>query len=481
MIQPTAGTGTGTGRADQIGQAPDARRQADGILPSAPAAIRPIDTPQPPASTATAADQAEQAPDAHLDADGIRSNTPLAIRPIDTLQPPESSASADQAERVTTAPSTTRRIETTAPVPTRLIGLDLARALAVFGMFAAHVGPDPSVGGPEGALMLLSHGRASALFALLAGASLAIIAGRRAPRTGAAGRQAVARIVIRASLLLALGVALTAWDPPVEVILAYYGVYFLLALPLLRLHTGTLAAIAMAWALAGPQLSYLLRATFELGDGTAGRFEGPVALLLTGGYPALTWMPFVIAGMALARLDLSAATVLRRLTVLGAGLTAAGYGLSWLVFRFFPHLTGLVTLASGSDGENGTVPTDSAANLLVASPHSGTTFEVLGNTGFAILTVVGSLALLDRLPRARRLLAPVITVGTMSLTVYVGHLVGISVLGIDDQSDEPLWVLLGFMATAVVFASLWSRRFRRGPLEYLLNAATKPAAQFNRA
>ncbi|WP_194916979.1 DUF418 domain-containing protein [Catenulispora rubra] len=387
---------------------------------------------------------------------------------------------ADQAEQVPTAPSAAPRIDTISP-PTRLIGLDLARALAVFGMFAAHVGPDPSVGGPLGALMLLSHGRASALFALLAGASLAIIAGRRVPRTGAAGRQAVARIVIRAVFLLALGVALTASDTPVEVILAYYGVYFLLALPLVRLRAGTLAAIAVAWALAGPQLSYLLRATFELGDGTTGRFEGPIALLLTGGYPALTWMPFVIAGMALARLDLSATNVLKRLAALGTGLTATGYGLSWLLFHVFPHLTDLATVGSGTSAEDGTVSTDSTANLLVASPHSGTTFEILGSTGVAILAVVGSLTLLDRLPRARRLLAPVIAVGTMSLTAYVGHIVAITVLGIDEQSEEPLWVLLVFIATAITFAGLWSRRFQRGPLEYLLNAATKPAARLNRA
>ncbi|MEY9855417.1 putative membrane protein YeiB [Catenulispora sp. GAS73] len=420
--------------------------------------------PTPGTEQADQAHQADHAPDARLKAAGIR--------PIDTLQPPASTAGADEAEQVITAPSPA--------APTRLVGLDLARALAVFGMFAAHVGPDPSVGGPEGALMLLSHGRASTLFALLAGASLAIIAGRRVPRTGAAGRQATARIAIRAVLLLTLGAALTASGTPVEVILAYYGVYFLLALPLVRLRAGTLAAIAVTWALAGPQLSYLLRDVFELGDGTTGRFEGPIALLLTGGYPALTWMPFVIAGMALARLDLSATSVLRRLAVLGAGLTAAGYGLSWLLLHTFPQLTDMVTVVSGSDGENGTVPTDSTANLLVASPHSGTTFEILGNTGVAILTVVGSIALLDRLPHARRLLTPVIAVGTMSLTVYVGHLVGISVLGIDDQSDEPLWVLLAFMMTAIVFASLWSRRFQRGPLEYLLNAATKPAARLDR-
>jgi uncharacterized membrane protein YeiB len=32
-----------------------------------------------------------------------------------------------------------------------------------------------------------------------------------------------------------------------------------------------------------------------------------------------------------------------------------------------------------------------------------------------------------------------------------------------------------FVLGAIVLAATWSRFFRRGPLEYLLNAVTKPA------
>jgi uncharacterized membrane protein YeiB len=35
--------------------------------------------------------------------------------------------------------------------------------------------------------------------------------------------------------------------------------------------------------------------------------------------------------------------------------------------------------------------------------------------------------------------------------------------------------LLMFVGGAIVFAGIWSRFFRRGPLEYLLHAATKLA------
>ncbi|MDH6521477.1 putative membrane protein YeiB [Streptomyces sp. SAI-135] len=40
------------------------------------------------------------------------------------------------------------------------------------------------------------------------------------------------------------------------------------------------------------------------------------------------------------------------------------------------------------------------------------------------------------------------------------------------QSWTPL---LMYVLGAIVFAAIWSRFFRRGPLEYLLHTATKPA------
>ncbi|GAA1196645.1 putative membrane protein YeiB [Kitasatospora gansuensis] len=364
----------------------------------------------------------------------------------------------------------TRARPSPAPVsPTaRLVGLDLARALAVFGMFAAHVGPDPAVGGPGGALLFLTHGRASALFALLAGVALVIVAGRPQARTGPARRQAVARIVIRAVILLLLGFGLTLSGTPVAVILAYYAVYFLLALPLLRLPADTLALIAALWALTGPQLSFVVRTAFGLGDEPpTGLVESPVELLLTGVYPAATWMPFVIAGMAVGRLDLGSAAVRRRLAGLGLALAANGYGLSWLLLR--------ATSGPDTPAETGTVPIANPAGLLIASPHSGTTFEILGGTGVALLVVAGCLALLDALPAVRRLLAPVIAVGTMSLTVYVGHVIGIGLLGIDELPGSPPAVLALFVTVSVLFAGVWSPLFGRGPLEHLLHVSTRLA------
>ncbi|WP_416968983.1 DUF418 domain-containing protein [Streptomyces sp. 4F14] len=395
------------------------------------------------------------------------------------------------------------------PSTGRLIGVDLARGLAVFGMYAAHVGPDPAQGGFVGHLMELAHGRASALFAFLAGFSIMLITGRRTPKTGRAGRQAVAKVVIRAVILLVLGTLLTMSGTPVEVILAFYGLYFLLVLPLYRLRALPLAIIAAAGALVLPQVLYVVQHILVNHEPGAlltwpADTGGVVSLLFSGSYPALTWIPFVIAGMAVARLDLAAAVVRTRLALTGAALAVLGYGGSWLALHLVPGAltrlgeSGWGDWAKGGSGSGmgsggfggGTggsaasawwsdtwgYPTgDTPYGLLVASPHSETTLSVLGNTGVALLVLIGCLAAVDAFPRFHRLVKPVIAVGSMSLTAYLFHIAGIHVLGIEELPGSPLHVLLGFLVAVTVFAAVWARFFRRGPLEWLLGKATKPA------
>ncbi|MEU8517077.1 heparan-alpha-glucosaminide N-acetyltransferase domain-containing protein [Kitasatospora sp. NPDC048722] len=392
----------------------------------------------------------------------------------------------------------------------RLVGVDLARALAVFGMYAVHIGPQAaSVGGVGGWPLQLSEGRASVLFATLAGFSLMLIAGRSEPKTGLAGRQAKVRIAIRAGVLIAMGTVLAAAGAGSVVILAFYGVYFLLALPLLRLRARTLAIIAAVLAVVTPLLQYGLKALVAGPVETAVNAYDPLKqlsdvgvldLLLTGFYPTITWMTFVVTGMALGRLDLSAVTVQRRLTALGAALIAFGYGVPLLLTRFSDRLHDLAQQPSGratggsgsssaldtasevgkaalkSGGDAGAADSADAWMLLLAQPHSGSTFDMAGSLGVAITVLVGATVAMSGLPWLRRLLTPVIAVGTMSLTAYVGHFVAsmaLSVpLGDTAASTTPL---LCFIAGAILFAAIWSRFFRRGPLEYLVNLATKPA------
>ncbi|MGW7545803.1 DUF418 domain-containing protein [Streptomyces sp. NPDC054770] len=433
----------------------------------------------------------------------MRLNAPSAVPADVSDECTRARSSASPVTPSSVASDTATPVAAGTPSTGRLVGIDLARGLAVFGMYAAHVGPDVTVGGPVGFLLETARGRSSALFALLAGFSLIIITGRPHPRTGRAGRQAMARIVIRAVVLAVLGYALTALDTDVAVILSFYGLLFLAVLPLYRLRAGTLALIAAAGALVMPQLLYMIRSTIERGswaDAVIARdplahltgTDGLVELLFTGEYPVLTWMPFVVAGMAVARLDLTRPGVRSRLALAGGGLALLGYGGSWLALRLVPHA--LSTVAAATDGGSASSAwwSDTVGDpegrtpltwLLVAAPHSQTTFSVLGNTGVALAVVAGCLTVADRMPRLMALAGPVAAVGTMALTLYVLHIVALWFLtdvwrvpAIEDESLRGgLPVLLGFIGTATVLAVVWTRLFRRGPLEYLLHNATRPA------
>jgi hypothetical protein len=150
---------------------------------------------------------------------------------------------------------------------------------------------------------------------------------------------------------MALGTALTSTGTPVVPILAFYGLFFLLVLPLYRLGAGPPALIAVGWALVGPQLLYALKPVFGgrvfLSYGQA---DGPVSLFFTGGYPALTWVPFAIAGMAVARCDLAAPAVRTRLALTGVDLAVTGYGGSWLAVRLVPGAAEAVRKAEAGQG-----------------------------------------------------------------------------------------------------------------------------------
>lgn len=375
----------------------------------------------------------------------------------------------------------------------RLVGLDVARALAVLGMFAAHTAPGTW-------LYTISEGRAAALFAVLAGVSIALMSGGSQPSEGAQLRTARVRIAVRAVLLFLLGLVLGSLQVPAMVILSFYGVLFLLSIPLLRLRATALATTAAVFAVVAPQLSFVLRLgidTKEMGYApTFGDFASADGLwnvvhgvLLTGAYPVLTWMPFLLVGMALGRLDLRA--VRGRIIAIGASLGVLGYGCSWLAMNVLggrdqllamlppglpPQLLDLVLSSS-----YGTTPTTSWAFLLTSGAHSGTSFEIIGAFGVA-MAVIGLCLLGERL---RGWLTPLSSVGALALTAYVGHLLVLKAFGAKQLSEMTsghpylLWLLL--TAATVLIATVWRKLLGRGPLEWALHhASISPARLLGR-
>jgi uncharacterized membrane protein YeiB len=389
------------------------------------------------------------------------------------------------------------------PSATRLVGVDLARSVAIIGMIVAHTGAPFLTGAAADAVHGLSRGRSSILFAFLAGLSLALVSGRSEPVRGRPGRRIAVKVAARAAVLIAVGTYLSTLDSGVAVILNYYGFFFLFALPLLRLRANTIAAVAVVLAATGPQLSFALRWGFESGalplawrdrvdaaDPLARAADvGILDVLAYGSYPAFTFLAFLAAGLAVGRLDLTSDRVRWGLFAAGNVLAAVGYGVAEVALRS-PALAGRLAALESSvpytgggatDAERllgrmfGEVPVDDTGWLLLASPHSGTSFEILGSTGVALVVLSVCLFLGDRFAGP---LYPLAAVGSMSLTLYTAHVL---ILAWINGGGAPVRALAGiqpefFVIGALVFATVWRLAFGRGPLERVLGGAASGAA-----
>ncbi|MGB3593163.1 MAG: heparan-alpha-glucosaminide N-acetyltransferase domain-containing protein [Ornithinimicrobium sp.] len=379
----------------------------------------------------------------------------------------------------------------------RIVGIDVARALALLGMVMAHM-IEPLTDGGEAVSpwYLLVSGRSSALFAVLAGVSIALSTQGLGPGSRPGLREgARVSLATRAASIAVIGLFLGTLSSGVAVILTYYGVLFLCALPVLSWSARLLGLLAASWAVASPIMSVSLRAwlpepTYDLPSPT---FVLDPALLLseitvTGYYPVLTWATYLFAGMAIGRLDLRAPTTAVRLLTTGLWLAVVSVVVSALLTRsrsvgriLLDSYQGFGDVSTRTDltrelqlGFFGTTPTDSWWWLGVWSPHSGSIVDLLHTTGAAMAVLGGCLLLTSRLSvRGRRRLSIVAGAGTMTLTLYVVHVVLLAApeqIAWADRIPVQVALLLGVGA-------LFAAARARGPLEGVVSQLSAAAVR----
>lgn len=353
----------------------------------------------------------------------------------------------------------------------RIVALDAARGIAIIGMIGAHTltTGDLSWLHPTSWAGVV-HGRSSILFAVLGGVSLALATGRDAPPTGQDLVRARLRVLVRAWLLFLLGGVLAATAPDVSVILQVYAVLFAVAVPVLSWPTRRLLAAAALWAIVAPVLTMWLSAVLPAHhpEDSARLVE----LMITGTYPGLTWITFVLVGLAIGRSDLDAARTKKTLVSAGAAGAIVGYGGGWLASRLVrSQATTPVTCAADNDDCAQTMRWNSI-DLSSAEPHTGTTFEILGSVGIAA-ALIGLLVLsTDR--GALRALVPVVAIGSMPLTVYTAHV--LSLAFIDFTPGTAVIMFAASVAVAAVAASIWRSTIGQGPLEQAMTRLAHGAA-----
>jgi uncharacterized membrane protein YeiB len=320
-------------------------------------------------------------------------------------------------------------------------------------------------------------GRASALFAVLAGVSLVLLQ-RRTSRAGLAAR---------ALLVALLGLARGELETGLAVILTYYGVLFLLGLPFLGLRARSLFAWAAVWVLVAPVVSQLVRPHLPPRSGPSpapDQLAEPghlvAELLLTGYYPCLPWLAYLLLGMAIGRCDLRSRAVQVRLAVGGLAVAFLAFAVSrsfteqpWVLRRLVPDAGryGDVSTADAfvdaiSGGMHGTTPAGGSwAWLVVVAPHSGTPFDLVETGGSAALVIGLCLWVVGLLgDRSRRAVAVAFGAGTMTLSLYSLHVImRTERVWPPEEPSSFGWHVAVLLAVGAAFVAVR----RRGPLEWL--------------
>lgn len=344
----------------------------------------------------------------------------------------------------------------------RLVGLDVARCLALLGMVATHVLDERTPAGDLTTAQWLAGGRASALFAVLAGVSLALMT--REPLRGRPLALRTLGIAVRALLIGGLGLLLGGLDTGIAIILTYYGVLFVLGLPFTLLGVRWLLPLTVAWVALAPVVSHLVRPHLPERGFDSPTFQqladpGQLAseLLFTGYYPVVPWLAYLLAGLVLGRLDL-------RDTSLLGGLALGGLSVAVLATQVSQSLVDPAVASENATGMYGTTPADGDWHwLLLVAPHSATPIDLAQTIGSAVLVIALCLLVERLLPRpATAVLAVLFGAGAATLTLYSLHVV----MRTDAvwPPEEPSTYLTHVVVLLAIGAALRLLRVR-GPLE----------------
>lgn len=355
----------------------------------------------------------------------------------------------------------------------RIVGYDLARALAVFGMvvvnFKIVMGAEEN--GPAWLVSLvdLLSGRAAATFVVLAGVGVSLIS-KKARVLGDRDKLQRARIVLfkRALFLFVVGLLYTPIWP--ADILHFYGLYIASAAILLSASTRRLFVLFGTLVLAAAVMVLFL--DYDQGwDWKTLDYDGfwsPPGmarhLFFNGFHPVIPWLGFLLVGMALGRQEMGNALVRRRILVLAATVSVLAEVSSRLLIRSLSVDTGVAEQ-------------EAIVALFGTGPMPAMPLYVFAAAGTACAVIVAMVSLGLRYGESNWL-RPFVATGQLALSLYVAHVIlGMGTLesmGRLENQALPFSLLasLAFCILGALFAHFWRKRFERGPIEAVMRFLT---------
>lgn len=370
----------------------------------------------------------------------------------------------------------------------RLLGVDVARAIALLGMIAVHLDhpaqPGTILSQWTASDLSWAHryfgGTASALFCFLAGVSIAIASGCLANRPARPG--AIGHLLARAAFIGYVGLLLTTDETRVAVILVYYAAMMLLLAPLIRMSVKVLLPLALAWLVVAPIASMYIR---QLGPAKEyGQIGFAISepldhiawnIFFTGYYPAFTWTAFMLLGLAIGKLDLRSPRIHLELAAIGFVGTAVGQFLYVTMSKSdIPTTVDPLTPYPQNyghwwTGHYGVTPIGWDW-LWLPIPHTASITDLVYNGSKVVLILAVALIVERLLGKRKWLLLPLSAAGAMTLTWYCLHVLW--------HRNDVLSVWAEQVSVILIISTLVAVLIRtRGPLEALSWAAARLGRQ----
>lgn len=354
----------------------------------------------------------------------------------------------------------------------RIIGIDVARALAIVGMILVNF---KMVFGSLGdnwlaPVVTALEGKAAATFVVLAGVGIAFMTNKAFQNHDHQSLQkAKLRIFKRAIVLFFVGLSyIVIW--PAD-ILHFYGIYMLLTLLFVKAkpHVTLITAIVLIIGYPALMLNFAYDAgwnfiTYEYLDfwTVAGFIRN---LLYNGFHPVFPWTAFMLLGLWFGRQDLRNRLFLK--TTLWVSLAI------FVLMQFVSK--GLIVLLSEGNTEVETELTP----VLGTSPMPPLPLYMFSAGSMALVVICSCILWAHRFPKSIPI--EVLTkTGQLALTFYIAHvIIGIGIVEVFNVKALGTFSLnfsihyaLIFCSFCFLFAIIWKHYKKSGPLEWLLRKLT---------
>jgi uncharacterized protein len=351
---------------------------------------------------------------------------------------------------------------------TRILGFDLARAYAIFGMFIVNFntvfGSHTNHSGLSGFLNLF-NGNSSTLFVILAGMGISLMTNRN-NYTLQEKKSIKSTIVKRSWFLFVLGVAFYLWWP--ADILHFYGGYMHFAVLLIFqpkkyfLYSAALAIVIFHILLT--IIPYDTGWNFEtLMYNDFWTVQGFLRNTFYNGWNSIfPWIAYFLLGMYLGRLNWHNVKTPKRILIIGITV----YLITFFIQTFASSLT----------------QNKDFLFYLTADYIPPFLPFMLSTTSFGLMLISIFIFIGNKIgdKKIAKILA---STGQMTLTHYISHLfVGLLLLSLitgktlsydllKETPTNPIIILtfaVAYFFLSCVFSYFWTRKYKNGPIEMLM-------------